>query len=168
MKLSKHKFSYLQQIAIVHIIAGLITMLLAYYVGTFSAIVLGLSIIAYAAVGLWFNQRLRKQLVKPIDHSSYWLFLAVGLLLTLFPGITLGLAALCLGGGLIIYGIQSFKGSRLNAGLLIWAKCRALFSILLGLVIILSGAAGLAWLIGMLFGLHIFFYGINLWMLSKA
>ncbi|UPW18464.1 hypothetical protein M0C34_19930 [Agarivorans sp. TSD2052] len=164
---SAHITSQIKKVAVLHIIIGIAAMLLAYYVGTFSAVILGLSILFYAILGLWFNRTLQQLGGPRTDPSSYWLFLVVGLMLSLFPGITLGLAALCLGGGLIINGAVGFKALKSTMGNKLWLKLRYLLSIGLGIAVILAGANGFSWLIGMLFGLHLFLYGVNLWINSQ-
>ena len=78
----------------------------------------------------------------------------------------LGLAALLLGAGFLLFGFIGWLG-RAHAPDRTLQTIRSLFTLTIGIVILGSGASGIAWLIGVGFGVSLLLQGIQLWTLVQ-
>ena len=148
------------------VLLGLVAIVMPFYVGLASAMLIGLAIAATGLVGLIINLRLRRAGYAIRTDLAYWLYFAVGLLLTLVPQLTLGLAALLLGAGFLLFGLIGWMG-RAHAPDRTLQTIRSLFTLTIGVVILGSGASGIAWLIGVGFGVSLLLQGIQLWTLVQ-
>ena len=152
--------------AIGMVLLGLVAIIMPFYVGLASAMLIGLAIAATGLGGLIINLRLRRAGYAIRTDLAYWLYFAVGLLLTLIPQLTLGLAALLLGAGFLLFGFIGWLG-RAHAPDRTLQTIRNLFTLTIGIVILGSGASGIAWLIGVGFGVSLLLQGIQLWALVQ-
>ena len=148
------------------VLLGLVAIVMPFYVGLASAMLIGLAIAATGLVGLIINLRLRRAGYAIRTDLAYWLYFAVGLLLTLVPQLTLGLAALLLGAGFLLFGLIGWLG-RAHAPDRTLQTIRSIFTLTIGVVILGSGASGIAWLIGVGFGVSLLLQGIQLWTLVQ-
>jgi len=148
------------------VLLGLVAIVMPFYVGLASAMLIGLAIAATGLVGLIINLRLRRAGYAIRTDLAYWLYFAVGLLLTLVPQLPLGLAALLLGAGFLLFGLIGWMG-RAHAPDRTLQTIRSLFTLTIGVVILGSGASGIAWLIGVGFGVSLLLQGIQLWTLVQ-
>ena len=96
--------------AIAMVLLGLVAIIMPFYVGLASAMLIGLAIATTGLGGLIINLRLRRAGYAIRTDLAYWLYFAVGLLLTLIPQLTLGLAALLLGAGFLLFGFIGWLG----------------------------------------------------------
>ena len=145
---------------------GVAAIIMPFYVGLASAMLIGLAIAATGLGGLIINLRLRRAGYAIRTDLAYWLYFAVGLLLTLIPQLTLGLAALLLGAGFLLFGFIGWLG-RAHAPDRTLQTIRSLFTLTIGIVILGSGASGIAWLIGVGFGVSLLLQGVQLWTLVQ-
>jgi len=152
--------------AIGMVLLGLVAIIMPFYVGLASAMLIGVAIAATGLVGLIINLRLRRAGYAIRTDLAYWLYFAVGLLLTLVPQLPLGLAALLLGAGFLLFGLIGWMG-RAHAPDRTLQTIRSLFTLTIGVVILGSGASGIAWLIGVGFGVSLLLQGIQLWTLVQ-
>ena len=152
--------------AIGMVLLGLVAIIMPFYVGLASAMLIGVAIAATGLGGLIINLRLRRAGYAIRTDLAYWLYFAVGLLLTLVPQLTLGLAALLLGAGFLLFGLIGWMG-RAHAPDRTLQTIRSLFTLTIGIVILGSGASGIAWLIGVGFGVSLLLQGIQLWTLVQ-
>ncbi len=136
---------------------GALAIILPFYIGMAAAMLLGASIAISGLTGLWTCRRLQ-QSGYPSFAAPFWGYLLIGVLLLLWPQLTLGLAALLLGVGLVL------------AALVIWRRgagwrtnIPALLTLLFGVLVLGSGASGVAWMVGMAFGLSLLQQGWLLW-----
>ena len=148
------------------VLLGLVAIVMPFYVGLASAMLIGLAIAATGLVGLIINLRLRRAGYAIRTDLAYWLYFAVGVLLTLVPQLTLGLAAWILGIGFLLFGVIGWLG-RAHAPDRTLQTMRSLFTLTIGVVILGSGASGIAWLIGVGFGISLLLQGIQLWALVQ-
>ena len=152
--------------AIGMVLLGLVAIIMPFYVGLASAMLIGVAIAATGLGGLIINLRLRRAGYAIRTDLAYWLYFAVGLLLTLIPQLTLGLAALLLGAGFLLFGFIGWLG-RAHAPDRTLQTIRSLFTLTIGIVILGSGASAIAWLIGVGFGVSLLLQGIQLWTLVQ-
>ena len=148
------------------VLLGLVAIVMPFYVGLASAMLIGLAIAATGLVGLIINLRLRRAGYAIRTDLAYWLYFAVGVLLTLVPQLTLGLAAWILGIGFLLFGVIGWLG-RQHAPDRTLQTMRSLFTLTIGVVILGSGASGIAWLIGVGFGISLLLQGVQLWALVQ-
>ncbi len=146
-------------IAVAMMIIGVLAMLLPFYIGIATAMIIGVAIASVGALGLLVSYRLKQAGYQTQSGFLYGFYLLVGVLLTLMPQLTLGIAAFLLGASLLLIGLFSWR----SAGHSTFAKVKAVAALLLGVLVILSGASGIAWLIGVCFGISLLLQGINLW-----
>ncbi len=158
---------YAKLTAIVMMLIGGMAIMLPFYFGLFSAIILGASVLATGIVGLIYHNQLKKSGVQGAGGSLFWVYIAMGALLAFLPQFTLSLAGFLLGGALIFSGVLGYLAEQRVAAS-IWRKGRQAVAALLGLVLILSGATGTAWLIGFAFGFYLLVAGSNLWIGATA
>lgn len=152
--------------AIAMVLLGLVAIIMPFYVGLASAMLIGVAIAATGLGGLIINLRLRRAGYAIRTDLAYWLYFAVGVLLTLVPQLTLGLAAWVLGAGFLLFGLIGWLG-RVHAPDRTLQTIRSLFTLTIGIVILGSGASGIAWLIGVGFGVSLLLQGIQLWTLVQ-
>ncbi len=145
---------------------GVAAIIMPFYVGFASAVLIGLAIAATGLSGLVINLRLRRAGYAIRTDLAYWLYFAVGVLLTLVPQLTLGLAAWILGIGFLLFGVIGWLG-RQHAPDRTLQTMRSLFTLTIGVVILGSGASGIAWLIGVGFGITLLLKGVQLWALVQ-
>jgi uncharacterized membrane protein HdeD (DUF308 family) len=149
--------------AVVMMLLGMLAIILPFAVGLAAAIVVGISITLTGVMGLLVSHRIRRAGYQTLSGSLYWGYLIVGILLIWMPELTLGLAAFILGAAFITLGMFSWRNVSAGFNPAPRQQLKSALSILLGVLIVLSGASGIAWLIGICFGVTLFMQGMNLW-----
>ena len=150
--------------AVITILLGLAAIILPHYFGTFAVMLLGGIMMASGVVSLIYVYQVRKQGL-PVSVFGPWAQVIVGLVILIWPELTLWILAILLGGGLILSGITGLTALSdsgvVNPPLLqkvgLWA------SIVLGTILILLGSFGSAVLLGVVLGLALISAGLYQW-----
>jgi uncharacterized membrane protein HdeD (DUF308 family) len=120
--------------------------------------------LASGIVGLFFVNDIRRQGV-PLSVFGPWVQVIAGVVILIWPELTLWLVAVLLGGGLILSGVTGLAALRdsevVNPPMLrkiaLWA------SIVLGVLLIAMGAFGSAVLLGLVLGVALINAGLQQW-----
>lgn len=147
---------------------GALAILLPFYFGMFSVLIVGGAVLASGILGVAYNWQLSKLGADSGAALAPWLFVLLGLLLLFTPKFTLSIAGLCLGASLIFSGVMGWQQEKSTGQPSISRQLRHAITGTFGLIIILSGASGAAWLIGLFFGLNMLIAGANLWISLSA
>lgn len=150
--------------AVISILLGAAAIALPYFFGTLAVMVLGGVMLASGVVSLLFVMDVRRQglAVSVFGPSAQ---VIAGLAILIWPELALWLAAVLLGGGLILSGITGLTAQR-EAGIVnpplarrvgLWA------SIVLGVALIVMGAFGSAILLGLVLGVALIAVGLQQW-----
>ncbi|MCE2572935.1 DUF308 domain-containing protein [Motilimonas eburnea] len=150
--------------AILMMVIGALAVILPVYFATLSVMILGVALLACGGLGWLYNRHLSRCGINETSNLMPLIFCLLGLLLLLVPSLTLSVAGLIIGVGLIFSGVMGWLTERRIVNPSFWWQLRHGITALLGLVLILSGATGAAWLIGVLFGLNILIAGANVWL----
>ncbi|MEY6430786.1 DUF308 domain-containing protein [Thioalkalicoccus limnaeus] len=151
-------------LGIVSILLGVAAILLPYLFGTVAVMALGGLMLAGGVVALLFVSDIRKQGIA-VSVFGPWAQIVVGAVVLLWPELALWLVAVLLGGGLILSGVTGLTALRdadlINPPLLrklgLWA------SIVLGALLIMTGAFGSAVLLSLLLGIALINVGFHQW-----
>lgn len=155
----------LKTYAAVSLLLGATAIILPYLFGTLSVMALGGIILASGIITLLYVYKLQKRGLA-LSVFGPWAQILAGVVILLWPELTLWLVAVLLGGGLILTGItglsslQDFGRGRetpLMTKLGLWA------SVALGVVLILMGAIGSAVLLGLILGVALINAGLQQW-----
>lgn len=152
----------------VMMIIGLLAILLPFYFGLFSVLILGAAVLASGILGAVYNWQLAKLGIDSGTNLAPWFFILLGFLLLFTPELTLSIAGLLIGAGLVFSGTMGWLAEKRTSTPSIWWQIRHAITGILGLVLILSGASGTAWLIGVFFGLNMLIVGANLWVIAST
>ncbi|GAA5218179.1 DUF308 domain-containing protein [Corallincola platygyrae] len=149
-------------VSVAMMIMGGLAIILPFYVGIAAAMVVGIAIALTGVFGLAVSRRIKRAGYKTLSEVLYWGYLIFGVIILFMPKLTLGLAAFALGAFFILIGWVNWRSANhaANAGK---AKLKSGFSVALGILIVLAGSTGVAWLIGIGFGVSLLLQGINLW-----
>ena len=150
------------------IMIGVLAILLPFYFGVFSMLIVGGAVLASGILGVAYNWQLRKLGVDSGAALAPWLFVLLGVLLLLTPKLTLAIAGLVLGASLIFSGVMGWQAEKRTGNPSASRQVRHAIAGTFGLIIVLSGASGAAWLIGLFFGLNMLLAGTNLWLSLAA
>ncbi len=150
--------------AILMMLIGALAIILPVYFATLSVMILGSALLACGVLGWLYNRHLNRCGISQTSNLMPIMFGLLGLLLLLIPSLTLSVAGLIIGIGLIFSGVMGWLTERRIVNPSFWWQLRHGITALLGFVLILSGATGAAWLIGVLFGLNILIAGANVWL----
>jgi uncharacterized membrane protein HdeD (DUF308 family) len=151
-------------LAVVSILLGVAAIVLPYFFGTLAVIALGGVMLASGIVSLLFVNDIRRQGV-PLSVFGPWVQVIAGVVILIWPELTLWLVAVLLGGGLILSGVTGLAALRdsevVNPPMLrkiaLWA------SIVLGVLLIAMGAFGSAVLLGLVLGVALINAGLQQW-----
>ena len=151
-------------LAVVSILLGVAAIILPYFFGTFAVMALGAVMLASGAVALVYVYNARKRGL-PANVFGPWAQVIAGLVILVWPELTLWLLAILLGGGLILSGITGLTAMAdskvvnppLHPKIGLWT------SIALGVLLIVLGGFGSAVLLGLVLGIALISVGIQRW-----
>jgi uncharacterized membrane protein HdeD (DUF308 family) len=150
--------------AVVSILLGVAAIVLPYFFGTLAVMALGGVMLAGGIVALLYVNDARRQGL-PVSVFGPWAQVIVGMVILLWPELTLWLVAILLGGGLILSGITGLTALRdsgvVNPPLL--RKIGLWSSIVLGALLIVMGSFGSAILLGLVLGVALISAGLQQW-----
>jgi uncharacterized membrane protein HdeD (DUF308 family) len=149
-------------LAVVSIVLGVAAIALPYFFGTLAVMALGGVMLASGIVALLFVNDIRRQGV-PLSVLGPWAQVLAGLVILVWPELALWLAAVLLGGGLILSGITGLTALRdaevVNPPVL--RKIALWVSIALGALIVGTGAFGSSILLGLVLGVALINAGLQ-------
>lgn len=150
--------------AVVSILLGTSAIVLPYFFGTLAVMVLGGVMLASGVISLIYVYNLRGQGL-PVSVFGSWAQLIAGLVIVVWPELTLWLIAVLLGGGLILNGITGLTAMRDSAIINhpLFQKVELWLSIALGALLIVMGSFGSAMLLGFVLGIALISVGIRQW-----
>jgi len=151
-------------LAVISIVLGVAAIALPYFFGTLAVMVLGGVMLASGIVSLLFVNDLRRQGV-PLSVFGPWAQVVAGLVILVWPELALWLVAVLLGGGLILSGITGLTALR-DAGVVnppVLRKVALWVSIVLGVLLVVTGAFGSSILLGMVLGVALINAGLQQW-----
>jgi uncharacterized membrane protein HdeD (DUF308 family) len=128
---------------------------------------LGGVMLASGIVSLLYVNAARGQGV-PVSVLAPWAQIVAGIVILIWPELALWLVAVILGGGLILSGISGLTALR-DAGIVnppMLRKIGLWSSIVLGVLLIIAGAAGSAILLGVVLGVAMISAGLHQWRLA--
>jgi uncharacterized membrane protein HdeD (DUF308 family) len=140
---------------------------LPYFFGTFAVMMLGGVMLASGIVSLLYVNAARGQGV-PVSVLAPWAQIVAGIVILIWPELALWLVAVILGGGLILSGMSGLTALR-DAGIVnppMLRKIGLWSSIVLGVLLIIAGAAGSAILLGVVLGVAMISAGLHQWRLA--
>ncbi|MBK1700576.1 DUF308 domain-containing protein [Thiococcus pfennigii] len=151
-------------LAVVSILLGVAAIVLPYLVGTVAVMALGGLMLAGGIVALLFVNDVRRQGI-PVSVFGPWAQIVVGGVVLVWPELALWLVAVLLGGGLILTGITGLTALR-DSGLVnppLLRKLGLWASIVLGVLLIMTGAFGSAVLLSLVLGIALINLGLHQW-----
>jgi uncharacterized membrane protein HdeD (DUF308 family) len=151
-------------LAVISIVLGVAAIALPYFFGTLAVMALGGVMLASGIVSLLFVNDLRRQGV-PLSVFGPWAQVVAGLVILVWPELALWLVAVLLGGGLILSGITGLTALR-DAGVVnppVLRKVALWVSIVLGVLLVVTGAFGSSILLGMVLGVALINAGLQQW-----
>ena len=150
--------------AVVSILLGVAAIILPYFFGTFAVMVLGGVMLASGIVALLYVYNVRKHGL-PVSVFGPWAQVIAGVVILVWPELTLWLLAILLGGGLILSGITGLTAmcdsQVVNPPL--YLKIGLWTSIALGVLLIVMGSFGSAVLLGLVLGIALINAGLQQW-----
>ena len=161
--MSSAKFS-----AVTSILLGVAAIILPYFFGTFAVMMLGSVMLASGIVALLYVNSARKEGI-PISVFAPWVRVIAGVVILIWPGLTLWIVAVILGGGLILSGVTGLAALH-ESGLVnppVLRKIELWLSIVLGALLIVLGGAGSAILLGVVLGVALISTGLQQWRLAS-
>jgi len=156
--------SSMRSLAVFTLLLGVAALVLPYFFGTVAVMALGGVMLASGIVALLFVNDVRKQGV-PIGVFGPWAQVVAGVVILIWPELTLWLVAVILGGGLVVSGITRLAAIR-DAGMAdtpLARKAGPWASIVLGALLIVMGAFGSAVLLGLVLGIALINAGLQQW-----
>jgi len=159
---SSTKFS-----AITSILLGVAAIILPYIFGTFAVMLLGGVMLASGIVALLYVNSIRKEGVL-VSVFAPWVQVITGVVILIWPGLALWVVAVILGGGLILSGITGLAALK-DSGVVnppVLRKIEVWSSIVLGALLIVSGGAGSAILLGVVLGIALISTGLQRWRMA--
>ena len=150
--------------AVVSILLGVAAIVLPYFFGTLAVMALGGVMLTSGIVALLYANAARKQGL-PASVFGPWVQIIAGMVILVWPELTLWLVAILLGGGLILSGITGLTALR-DAGLVnppLLHKIGLWSSIVLGALLIVMGSFGSAILLGLVLGVALISAGLRQW-----
>jgi len=150
--------------AVVSILLGVAAIILPYFFGTFAVMVLGGVMLGSGIVALLYVYNVRKHGL-PVSVFGPWAQVIAGVVILVWPELTLWLLAILLGGGLILSGIIGLTAMHdsqvVNPPL--YLKFGLWTSIALGVLLIVMGSFGSAVLLGLVLGIALINAGLQQW-----
>jgi uncharacterized membrane protein HdeD (DUF308 family) len=150
--------------AVISVLLGITAIVIPYFFGTLAIMVLGSVILASGMVSLFYMYYIRRQGFL-ISVSGPWVQVIAGLVILVWPELTLWLIAVLLGAGLILNGITGLTAIRDSVviNLPVTHRIQQWLSIILGVLLIVMGSFGSAILLGFILGIALIFAGIQQW-----
>jgi len=151
-------------LAVVSVLLGAAAIALPYLAGTVAVMALGGLMLAGGIVALLFVRDARRQ-GMPVGVFGPWAQVIAGAVILIWPELALWLVAVLLGGGLILTGINGLTALR-NSGLVnppLLRKIGLWASIVLGVLLIATGAFGSAVLLSLVLGVALINLGLHQW-----
>jgi len=148
---------------------GAVAIILPNWFGTMAVVLLASVMVASGIVSLLYISAVRRNGI-PFSVLGPWVQIVAGVTLFIWPGIALWLVAVVLGGGLILTGIMGLYALR-NASVInppLSKRIEYWSSILLGVLLVIMGAAGSAILLGIILGLALIGIGFQQWRLASS
>ena len=151
-------------IAVISIMLGITAIVIPYFFGTLAVMVLGGVILTSGIVSLFYIYYLRGQSFM-ISVFGPWVQVIAGLVILVWPELTLWLIAVLLGAGLILNGITGLTAIRESVviNISVSHKIEQWLSIILGILLIVMGSFGSAILLGFILGIALISIGIQQW-----
>ena len=151
-------------IAVISIMLGITAIVIPYFFGTLAVMVLGGVILASGIVTLFYMYYVRRQGFL-VNVSGPWVQVIAGLVILIWPELTLWLIAVLLGAGLILNGINGLTAIRESVviNISVTQKIEQWLSIILGILLIVMGSFGSAILLGFILGIALIAAGIQQW-----
>lgn len=151
-------------LAVVTILLGVAALVLPYFFGTVAVIALGGIMLASGIVSLLFVNDIHRQGVH-LSVLGPWVQIGAGVVILIWPELALWLVAVILGGGLILSGINGLMALRAAeaSDTPLVRKVAPWASIVLGVLLIVLGAAGSAVLLGLVLGIALINAGLQQW-----
>jgi membrane protein HdeD len=153
--------------AVTSILLGVAAIILPYFFGTFAVMALGGVMLFSGIVALFYVNAARNQGI-PVSVIAPWVQVIAGAVILIWPGLALWIVAVILGGGLILGGIAGLTALR-DSGLVnppAFRKIELWSSIVLGALLIVSGATGSAILLGVVLGIAFISVGLQRWRMA--
>jgi len=150
--------------AVVSILLGAAAIVLPYFFGTLAVMALGAVMLASGVVALLYVNDARKRGTS-LSVFGPWAQVIAGIVILIWPELTLWLVAILLGGGLILSGITGLTALR-DSGVVNpppLQKIGLWLSIVLGVLLIVMGAFGSAILLGLVLGIALINAGLQQW-----
>jgi uncharacterized membrane protein HdeD (DUF308 family) len=150
--------------AVISIMLGITAIVIPYFFGTLAVMVLGGVILASGIVSLFYMYHVRRQGFL-VSVFGPWAQVIAGLVILVWPELTLWLIAVLLGAGLILNGITGLAAIRDSAviNISVTHKIEQWLSIILGVLLIVMGSFGSAILLGFVLGIALVTAGIQQW-----
>ena len=150
--------------AVLSILLGVAAIVVPYFFGKVAVMTLGGIMLASGIIALLYTIDLRKQGL-PVSVFGPWLQILVGIVVLVWPELALWLAAVLLGGGLILSGITGLTtlGGLQEVKAPLFHKIGYWSSIALGALLIVMGSLGSAILLGLVLGLALINAGFQQW-----
>ena len=153
-----------KSVAVITVLLGVAAIVLPYFFGALAVRLLGAVMLASGIVSLLYVIAARREGI-PVSVFGPWARVIAGVVVLIWPELTLWLVALILGGGLILSGITGLTTLRdsgvVNPSLL--RRVELWSSIGLGALLIVMGAAGSAVLLGVILGIALIGTGMQQW-----
>ena len=147
---------------------GACAIALPYLFGKAAVMMLAAVMLASGIVALLHVNAARKQ-GYPVSVLEPWAQIVAGVVLLLWPELALWVVAVVLGGGLVLSGVVGLSalanGPVVNPPLV--RKLALWSSIVLGVVLIVMGAAGSALLLGVVLGIALIGIGFQQWVAAE-
>ena len=153
--------------AVTSILLGVAAIILPYFFGTFAVMALGGVMLFSGIMALLYVNAARRQGI-PVSVIAPWVQVIAGAVILIWPGLALWIVAVILGGGLILGGIAGLTALR-DSGLVnppALRKIELWSSIVLGALLIISGATGSAILLGVVLGIAFISVGLQRWRMA--
>ena len=151
-------------IAVIIIMLGITAIVIPYFFGTLAVMVLGAVILASGILSLFYIYHVRRQGFL-VSVFGPWVQVIAGLVILVWPELTLWLIAVLLGAGLILNGITGLTAIRDSVviNVPVTHKIAQWLSIILGVLLIVMGSFGSAILLGFILGIALISAGIQQW-----
>ena len=123
--------------------------------------------LASGIMALLYVNAARKEGI-PVSVFAPWVQVIAGVVILIWPGLALWIVAVILGGGLILSGITGITALR-DSGVVnppVLRKIELWSSIVLGVLLIVMGGAGSAFLLGVVLGIALISIGLQRWRLA--
>jgi len=155
--------------AAITVALGAAAIILPALFGTAAVMLLAGVMLASGVVGL-LNVNAARRAGFAASVAGPWVHIIAGAVIFLWPELALWLVAVVLGGGLILGGITGL--SALKASQTVnptwWERVEPWAGIVLGVILIVMGAAGSAMLLGFVLGIALIASGLRQWRLGRA